>query len=207
MYTVIYIYIYTVVMPKWLIKKRGSAYFRELRLFPQNTPTSHTVQPYLCTHAAILHCRNSKWFMHSFVTPSCTVVLLWCFLLNITTSYYGIKKLSPLQQLRSKKGGRHIFKGGPIFERLRYVCLCVAFEFMPLYGKAQRCPYFYWQVKLLLKVCGLIHILKLESTECGKVQSNPNLVICLVHQTIIRGHHRQVQVHCYTDQIIDLPCW
>ena len=37
-----------------------------------------------------------------------------------------------------KRGVGHIFKGEPIFERLRYVC--VSLEFMPIYVRALRCP-------------------------------------------------------------------
>ena len=61
------------------------------------TPISHAISLALfiiCSHAKILQCllsfaclcKNSKWQLPSFVSPSsCTVLLLWWFLLKITT--------------------------------------------------------------------------------------------------------------------------
>ena len=38
-------------------------------------------------------------------------------------------------------GGGHIFKGWPTFKRLMVcVCVLIALEFMPIYGRAQKCP-------------------------------------------------------------------
>ena len=86
--------------------------------------TPHTrqvqlVQPYLCRHAVILQClfchraclcNNSKWCLPSFVSPSSyTVLLLWCFLLNINRWAYFPEK--------SKTSFK---KGGGLFSRLSY---------------------------------------------------------------------------------------
>ena len=57
----------------------------------ENTPTSHAVSPALFMYSdstmLILSCawlyNNSKWCLPSIVSPSsCTLLLLWCFLLH-----------------------------------------------------------------------------------------------------------------------------
>ena len=54
-------------------------------------------------------------------------------------------------------------KGGSIFERVRYVCVCViASRFMAIYGSPKVPITFIGRSNCLLKMCGLIHILILN---------------------------------------------
>ena len=71
-------------------------------------------------------CNNSKWFLPSFVSSfSCTVLLLWCFLLDITGctacclnswSYFREKAIVPF-----KKGGGLIFSSVAYFRKIMIV--------------------------------------------------------------------------------------
>ena len=72
---------------------------------------------------------NSKWYLSSFVSPSsCTVLLLWCFLLNITTctvvciNRWGCAfERKSLCATTSFKGCGPIFENRPIFEIIAHV--------------------------------------------------------------------------------------
>ena len=122
-------------MLPWAMKLRGSpnmgvGLFSKLVIFLLKIRPPHT-QLYLCNHAVFCNaslscsclCNNSKWCLSSSVSrSSCTVLLLWCFLLHnpmyyiINISGHIFKKKHPLQQLYSKKGR-------PIYWRLRYATL------------------------------------------------------------------------------------
>ena len=77
--------------------KRGVGTFSKVVIFlSKNTPTSHAVSlvqdVYACSDSAMPFlssaclCNNNKWCLPSSVSPSpCTVLLLLCFRLNITT--------------------------------------------------------------------------------------------------------------------------
>ena len=112
-------------------KGGGWAYFRELWYFTwKYAHLTHSLALVICAcsdsampllSCACL-CTNSKWCLPSFVSPSyCTVLLLHCFLLNITAclqhNWVGVlsREEHPLQQLHSKKGDGCIFEGGLIF--------------------------------------------------------------------------------------------
>ena len=81
---------------KWLLKEGGGRIFESCDISLENTPTTHAVSLALvicaCSDSAmpLLSCacllNNSKWCLPSFVSPSCTVLLLLlCSLLNILT--------------------------------------------------------------------------------------------------------------------------
>ena len=80
---------------KWLLNQGGGHIFESCDISLENTPTLHAVSLALdicaCSDSAMpllscaCLCNNSKWCLPSFVSPSsCTVLLLGCFLLNIT---------------------------------------------------------------------------------------------------------------------------
>ena len=103
---------------KWLLKEGGGRIFESCYISLESTPTSHSLALVICAcndsampllSCACL-CNNSKWLVHPLA--QCCLPQLGGVLL---------REEHPLQQLHSKKGGGHIFKGGFIFGRLRYV--------------------------------------------------------------------------------------
>ena len=110
----------------------------------------------------------------SFVSPSsCTVLLLWCFLLNMIAMCYNINNrwtyfwVLNVQHLCSKNGGGHVFEAGPTFKRLQYVCVCYSFGIHAYLWKSPKVPLY----RSNCCCCKCVVSFKLESTECG-----PNLL-------------------------------
>ena len=118
----------------WLLKE-GVVYFRELLYFSRKyTHLTHSLALVICACSdsamSLLSCaclcNNSKWCLLSFVSPSsCTVLLLCCFLLNITACTAAqsggctFERRAPFATTVFKKGCGQIFEGGLIFGRLR----------------------------------------------------------------------------------------
>ena len=101
----------------WLLKMGGWVYFESCDISQENIPILHTVSLALfmcaCSDFAMpllsctCLCNNSKLCLPSFVSPSsATVLLLRCFLLNITAcTVMGIllEEKHPLQELHSNR--------------------------------------------------------------------------------------------------------
>ena len=121
---------------KELLKEGGGDIFESCDISLENMPTSHAVSValviYTCSDSAMpllscaYLCNNSKLCLPSFVSPSsCTVLLLGCFLLNITACTaaqlggHTFERRAPFAATSLKKGVGRIFKGGLIFRRLR----------------------------------------------------------------------------------------
>ena len=82
-------------------------------------PHTHLVSPYRYMHAAILQClssciclcNNGKWCLPSFVRPSsCSALLFWCFLLNVTP-YTTVWIGGPTSREKLTKKGWSYFQG------------------------------------------------------------------------------------------------
>ena len=119
-------------------KRGGWVYFRELLYFSRKyAHLTHSLALVICVCSdsampllsCTCLCNNSKWCLAvpSFVSPSsCTVLLLRCFLLNITACTAAqldgrtFERRAPFATTSSKKGSGRIFEGGLIFGRLRF---------------------------------------------------------------------------------------
>ena len=104
-------------------QRGGGCIFESCNISLENTPTSHTASltqlMYTCCDFAMpllssaCLCNNSKCCLASLVTPSsCTVLLLWCFLLKYPAEMGGRAYIATT----SFKKGRWAY-----FERLRYI--------------------------------------------------------------------------------------
>ena len=101
----------------------------------------------------------------SFVSPSCMVLLLWCFLLNMTAMCYNINRWAyfwalNVPHLCSKNGGGHVLRVGILSRDYGMFVCVIALEFMPIYKSAplDRSNCCCWKCVVSFK---------LESTECG----------------------------------------
>ena len=79
--------------PKWLLKEGGGHIFKSCDIiFRKYAPTvtvAQFVHVYACSDSAmplLSHACLCKWCLSSFVSPSsCTLLLLWSFMLNMTS--------------------------------------------------------------------------------------------------------------------------
>ena len=100
---------------KWLLKEGGGHIFKSCRYF----------SPFL---SCACLCNNTKWCLPSFVSPSSCIVLLLCCTTACTGAQIGghtVERKVYFATTSFKKGGGVTFESGPIFSRLRYMCVCV----------------------------------------------------------------------------------
>ena len=95
----LHIYVYIPSAMKVSPQRGGWTYFESCDISPENTPILHAASLALfmctCSNSAMLFCHvlEMQMCLPSFVSPSsCMVLLLWCFLLNMTAMCYNINR-------------------------------------------------------------------------------------------------------------------